>query len=151
MLLIAIFMTLVAVGLAAAAVAERSIWMRLWLGGTALLCGAIAVSGFWQSRKRTIPLISVGDEGIVHVKIGPIRWDEIEKVAPYSIGGQTMTGIWTADPYLPAKRGKTWWMWPFVLLNRMLGAPAISFPGSIAPVDELIAEIEERRSTASVP
>ena len=151
MLLIAIFMTLVAVGLGAAAVAESSIWTRLWLGGTALFCGAIAASGFWQSRKRTIPLISVRDEGVVHVRIGLIRWDEIEQVGPYSISGQTMAGIWTADPYLPAKRGRTWWMWPFVVMNRMLGAPAISIPGSIAPVDELIAEIEERRSTASVP
>jgi hypothetical protein len=149
MLLLAIFVALVAVGMGAATVAEDSWWTRAFYGAVTLFVAGLAVSGFWQSRKRTIPVISVRDEGIVHAKVGLIPWDEIDDVGPYSSFGNSMVGIWTVDPYFPARKAKTWWMWPFVILNAMFRAPAISVPGSIAPVDELLAEIDERRARAS--
>jgi hypothetical protein len=147
-LLLSSFLAVVAVGIGVATVIEDSWWTRFLYGAVALGVGAIAVSGFWQSRRRTIPMISVRDEGIVHVKAGLIRWDEIEDVRPFSTYGNRMLGIWTVDPFLVAKRAG-WWVWPFAALNVMTRHPAIAIPNSVAPVEELLVEIERRRPTAS--
>jgi hypothetical protein len=144
MLFVSVFLALVAVGVGAAAVSEESFWTRLFYGAVAIGVAGIAISGFWQSRKRTIPMITVTDEGIEHVKAGLIRWDEIEDVREFSSYGNRMLGIWTADPFLVAQRGKAWWIWPFAALNSMLGYPAIAVPNTVASVDDLLAEIEAR-------
>ena len=80
MLVVSVFMAIFAVGIGAATVIEDSWWTRLLYGAVALGFGAIALSGLWQSRRPTIPMITVRDEGIEHVKAGLIRWDDIEDV-----------------------------------------------------------------------
>ena len=148
MLVVSIFLAAVAVGMGAATAIEDSSWTRLLYGAVTLGVSAIALSGFWQSRKRTIPMITVRDEGIEHVKAGLIRWDEIEDVRPFSTYGNRMVGIWTFDPFLVAKRAG-WWAWPFAALNVLTNHPAIGIPNSVAPVEELLVEVETRRPTAN--
>jgi hypothetical protein len=97
-----------------------------------------------------VPLITVTGAGIDTEHAGFIPWAEIERVDYTSIAGQRALGIWTSDPFLAARRGP-WWLWPFAIFNRLFGYPPLSFTSGAAPIDELYAEIETRRTATRTP
>jgi hypothetical protein len=106
----------------------------------------VGLSNLW--RKGGGRVITVTDFGIEHPRVGLVRWDEIEKVAPFVLAGQPALGVWTHDFFLVARRGPAW-MWPFLVFNFLNGYPPLSFTRSLVPIEELYAAIETRRNPTS--
>jgi hypothetical protein len=135
----------------AAAYLTQNVFNKLVLGFCALFFGGVFLLGlrtFWHNGN--VPLVTVTDLGVELPEVGLIRWDEIEKVAITRVVGQAALGIWTVDPFLSARRGPPW-AWPFAVFNRFMRYPPISFFASVAPIAELYAAIETRRTPTSTP
>jgi hypothetical protein len=83
------------------------------------------------------PALVVGEQGIVDnataLAVGFLRWDEIEKVTPYSYMGQAMLGIFPKD--LSGVLARQGWLKRHLLsMNQGLGCAPINIPQAMLPI-----------------
>lgn len=145
-LVLSLVMTLPALGLAAVTVwVADSTLARIPLGAATLFLGLIALLSFMSSRRASVPVVTVHNEGIEHPQAGMIQWHDVDAIRRFETPrGQKMVGIWLTDPYLVARRGR-WWAWPFAFVGSLTKSPAIAVSDSMVPLEELLAEIERLR------
>ena len=146
MLVVSLLMAIPVLGMAAATVwvADTTL-ARIPFVAATLFFGVIALVTFTSSRRATVPVVTVYNEGIEHPQAGMIQWHDIASIREFETPrGQKMVGIWLADPYLLARRGG-WWLWPFAFAGSVIKAPAIAVSDSMVPLEELLAEIERLR------
>jgi hypothetical protein len=138
-----------ALGCAAGAIVIPFPQKVLFLFGAALF-GLVTFTGLTLWRRGANTIVAVTDEGL-DVAVGFLSWDEIERIEMTSVAGNRALGIWTIDPFVLARRGRSPWLWLVGFLARMQGGPLIAYADSAVPIDELYGQIELRRTQASTP
>lgn len=146
MLVMSFFLAPPALGMAAAMVwLANTVLSRIVFGAATLFLGLVALLTFVSSRRATVPIVTVHNEGIEHPQAGMIQWRDIDSIRQFETPrGQKMVGIWLSDPYLVARRSR-WWVWPFTFASSLTKSPTIGVSDSMVPVEELLAEIERLR------